>query len=644
MSLQDLENQIYKRGGEEPPRVDFEKKEIKPLDIPENFIPTTPNQSAENNLPREEIRMTEHHRKKISSSVKKMIFVWGTLFVIASLLGSSAILFYFLKNRSSFREKDIIFEMKCDEEVISGIEEVITIKYGNFSRVDLKDVAIIFHHPDSMIMRDEDKIMSTKTWDIGTIAKGESNIIEIPARMFGMEGSEFLIEAEIQYMPTNFNSFFSKKTNAKISVKSCPIKLSIEAPSEVVSGKSVEYEITCENLSDTDFSYLILKIIPPFGFLPNEVTQITDTEIKEAFIRNDEEILIDNFAQDDIVKFKLIGSLFGNVAERQDIEVKIGIVENDNFYAYSEASGTTILMTPEIQITQSVAEDIQNADIGDKIEFVIKVKNTSQNALSGVTVSSMLDGNAIDFSSLLVKNGSVSSDNSIEWDSSGINNFGYFPSMSEETLEFSLKIKNTLPMNGGASKNFVISSIPSAKSEGIQEPIGGNKISVKINSKLAIIVEGSYYNNDGISNFGPIPPKVGETTSYTIRWQLLNVANDVKNTKITTVLPPGIGWGNNSFTANGNISFSNITRTVIWDIGTIPANTGIKAPLYESIFQVSVRPALPDVGKTMLLLNKSECLGEDTFTGKILSAVSEAKTTSLPEDKNLSQTQYRVVN
>ncbi|TRZ78464.1 DUF11 domain-containing protein [bacterium] len=633
MSLQDLEKQIYKRGEDDAPNVDFEKKEIESSDVLD----------VEKEWPREEIRMTKSSRRKISSGTKKKIFIWGIIFAIVALIGSSALLYYVLQNRS-FREKDIIFEIEYNEEVVSGMEETITIKYGNFSRVDLNNVSISFHRPDSMIMAEEEKTIAIKTWKIDKIAKGESDQMEIPVQIFGTEGSAHLIAVEIQYMPANFNSFFRKKVDGKINIKSYPIAISVEAPDEIVSGESVEYVINCENLSDTDFSDLTLKIDPPFGFLLDEVMQFTDSEIKEAFIRNDNEILIDSFVEGDIMEFKLMGNLFGDVEEAQNVDVKIGFTKNDNFYAYNEASGTTILMAPEIQIMQSVVGDLENVDIGESVQFVIKVKNTSQNALSGVVVSTVLDGDAIDLSSLSVEDGFISSNNVIEWNSSGVDNFGYLASMREETLEFSLKVKNTLPMNGGTSKNFVISSTPSAKSESTEEPISGNKMSIKVNSRLVVITDGSYYNNGGIKNFGPIPPKVGETTSYTIRWQILNVSNDVRGTKIKAVLPPGIGWGNNSFTANGNLSFSNVTRTVMWDIGTVPANTGIKAPLYEAIFQISIKPALPDIGKTMLLLNKTECSGEDIFTQEILSVTADAKTTSLSEDKNLSQSQYRVVN
>jgi len=645
MSLQDLEKQIYKRGEGDPPKVDFEKKEINSSDIPEE----------EKEWPREEIRMAEPAKAKISGGLKKKIFIWGIVVAVIALAGSSALLYYVLQNRSAFREKDIVFEIEYNEEVVSGIEEMITVKYGNFSRVDLENVSVSFHLPNSLLMTEEEKTVAIKTWDIGTIAKGESDEIEIPAQIFGAEGSIHLITADMQYKPANFNSIFSKKTDAKISVSSYPIAISVEVPDEIVSGEDVEYKITCENLSDTEFSDLILKIDPPFGFLWEETNQLSISndpafatsygEAKQSSVMVDDgEIYVDVLGEGEVVEFVLSGSLTGDISEGQSIDVQIGFAKNNDFYAYNEASGTTVLMAPAIQITQSVQGDLENVDIGESVQFSINVKNTSQDALSGVTISTMLEGNAIDFSSLSVNDGYVSSDNSIEWDSSGISSFGYFPSMGEETLEFSLKVKNTLPMNGGASKNFVISSFPSAHYEGAEKIIAGNKASIKVNSKLVVIADGSYYNNGGVNNFGPIPPKVGETTSYTIRWQLLNVANDVRNTQVKVALPPGVGWGNNSFTANGNLSFSNVTRTVVWDVGTIPANTGIKAPLYEAIFQVSIKPALTDVGKTMLISNKTECSGEDSFTKEILSAEADAKTTNLPEDKNLSQSQYRVVN
>ncbi len=166
---------------------------------------------------------------------------------------------------------------------------------------------------------------------------------------------------------------------------------------------------------------------------------------------------------------------------------------------------------------------------------------------------------------------------------------------------------------------------------------------VKINSRLVLSVKG-YYNDDGrIKNSGPIPPKVGETTSYTIHWQILNLANDVQNVEIKSVLPNWVAWTGETIDQNKELQYDERTGSVIWQAGNIPANTGIVSPIKEIVFQVNIKPIITQKDMLVRLLEETIITGKDNFTEENLETKISPLSTDLPNDPSVSEKEGKVV-
>lgn len=636
MSLNDLNKKIYKReGAEDGADLNFQQKPIYSKEENNNEIRIS---EAEENIQRDNIL-----ERRRAGKIRKMIFLWGGIVSAALILLGTGALFYFLKNKAAFREKDILFKVEYPQQVSNGEEQSIIIKYGNFSRVGLKGAIISFQRADAIKIIGDGSFALAKQWDLGTLDPGKSGQIEIPIRIFGSEGSGYFIESVFQYIPENFNSVFKISRSEKINVAPALIQTSLSAPADLPSGHKVEYNIKCENTSEDDYSDLILRLEYSSGFSFESAYVAGEFDASEIEIDKGNNIPIEALASGEEIKYIITGVLSGDVGRGEIIRVKIGFEEGGKFYSYDEEELSTMIRESEILIAQTIGDGIENADAGDAVYFNLLIKNTSETGLTGVEVKSILEGSVIDFASIKAEKGFVNSENAILWNSSGVPQLAYFLPSQEIELSFSLKVKNYLPIAGAGTKNFSFSSTPSAKAVELSEEISGNPALIKINSKLVLAEKGFYWEEGKFKNSGPMPPRVGQTTTYTIHWQLINLSNDSNNVKVAAVLPAGAGWSGSTSAANGTINFDSITRTVIWDVGTIPANVGIKLPVYEAVFQVSITPSQSDIGKSPSILGQAEARGTDSFTGIELSSSVPAKTTELREDERLGYEDYKVI-
>ena len=59
---------------------------------------------------------------------------------------------------------------------------------------------------------------------------------------------------------------------------------------------------------------------------------------------------------------------------------------------------------------------------------------------------------------------------------------------------------------------------------------------IRIISDVGFVTKAFYYSGP-FANTGPVPPKVGQTTSYTIQWSLSNTANNISKGVVRSSLP-----------------------------------------------------------------------------------------------------------
>jgi hypothetical protein len=135
----------------------------------------------------------------------------------------------------------------------------------------------------------------------------------------------------------------------------------------------------------------------------------------------------------------------------------------------------------------------------------------------------------------------------------------------------------------------------------------------------------SYVSRDSsIINTGPMPLKLSQTTTFAVSLEIQNLTNDVSGVAFRATLPENVVWTGKTITTNGDLTYNERTKEIIWNVDKVPANTGLLRPLYRAVFQIGITPTINQVGRTPQLLSGINYTGKDDFTGIDLSGNLEA--------------------
>jgi hypothetical protein len=225
----------------------------------------------------------------------------------------------------------------------------------------------------------------------------------------------------------------------------------------------------------------------------------------------------------------------------------------------------------------------------------------------------------------------------ITFDSSGVPDFAALPPSKTGRLTFSVPLKAGLSGSSlGGGTTFFVKATATFSTTNVPTGVDGTEVSAldsvitKIGSQPALAQAALYDNGAGS---GPMPPTVGAETAFTIRWQLTNPGNDVRNAVVAATLPPGVTFKGNAATANGTAPAYDKTRnTVTWIVGTLPFGTGNGTARYEATFQVSIKPSSNQQGSSVKLITAATLSGVDAFTGLNVQSIQRDLTTDNVEN------------
>ena len=177
-----------------------------------------------------------------------------------------------------------------------------------------------------------------------------------------------------------------------------------------------------------------------------------------------------------------------------------------------------------------------------------------------------------------------------------------------------MDIHNTDDRNFSIESEATIDSSDVAFDTLIHSKNISNKVVVKLNSLTKIDVAIYHNNKSSFKNEGPFPPEVGKETQYTVVWTAKNYFNDISNATIKAFLPTGVRWTGKIFPENENISFNTRTNEIVWNIGKVPAGTGILSPPKRCEFQIAVTPQPNQQNRNIPLLGETIFSSKDDFT------------------------------
>lgn len=632
MSLDELQKKIYKQNSE------FENRPSAPGSIEPGRAPAPVGQPGQWQEPVFKKKWYRRliERVKYSYATKKKKWLWGIGISLAVLiLGLVGFVYWY--GMVSFDRSWVSLEIIGPDRVVSGEDIIYIVRFKNSTKTALNDVSVNFYWPENSLPESGNSVERVSPGNFGA---GEQKEIEFKGKIIGLKGFRKEVGATLSYQPVKVNSRFENKAVFSTEIISVPLVLSFDMPEKISSGQQITASLKYLNDSETNFQNLAVKIEYPAGFkvfstYPQPQENLWEVGVLES--KQEGKILI-------------TGIVEGQRGDNNIFRAFLGVEKEGNFISYAETVKAVQIALPVLSLDMTINDSRSYiANTGEFLQYKVKYQNNGQLGIPAVAIFLKLDSKALDFGSLdLREKGSFDGSNSaILWNQSNAPELEFLAPGQSGEFTFVIRVLENLPIKTFSDKNFTIYAVASSNSSNVPLALVGQQINdsiemkTKVNSRLGVVAKG-YYNDSFLQNSGPIPPKIGQTTTYSVHWQITNSSNDAENVKVEAALPSSVVWVNKFTPTSNNFRYDTLNRKIIWEVGKLPAGTGVVTPAKYVVFQIALTPAAPQINQVVELLKQSKILGKDSFTENNLEAIASAVLSDLREDPTMSPEKGRV--
>ncbi|MDR3559132.1 MAG: hypothetical protein P4L62_00650 [Candidatus Pacebacteria bacterium] len=628
MSLFDVKNKLYKK--EDP--TDLARPTISEYDPHSELADASRLKSEEGDLWEAQQSIIGQPEKK---AARHGLWALGIVIGLIVLLVAG-----YETKQALFMESAVSVSVSGPTQTASGKMVTFEIDYENNNLTSLNNAILEVTYPEAITPINNSGFKTDSptsgSFSLGTIAARGTGKAIFNVRAYSPRGALVYLKAQLQYGSSLSPSRYEAQNQLGVTVAQAAIDFEVQAPQTISSGNEIKYQITYLNNGSQPQENLKVKMDYPAGFTFSSSTPLVSESndiwyVGELMPGASGKIVID-------------GKLDGNREETKLAKAYIGTDQGGTLASMSEQDVTTQISSSPLEIAQTVNGLASlTADSGENLLFDVNFKNTGNIGLSNVIVTEKLSSPVLDYTSLKLSGGNYDQSNQmITWKAADIPDLANLAPGQGGDIKFTVSVKDIIPVSSANDQNYVISSLAKIDSPDVPTPLAGNKIissnlmDIKLNSKLILDTKG-YHNEPSaaIVNSGPIPPHVGQATTYTLHWRLINVSNAVSNVQVMSSLPTGVTYTGKIYPEDARLSYNPRTNSLAWNVGNVPAGTGILTAPEEVIFQVAITPAPNQVGYQLGLLSASALTAHDDFTGQDLKVTGDAKDTGLPEDPSL---------
>lgn len=157
----------------------------------------------------------------------------------------------------------------------------------------------------------------------------------------------------------------------------------------------------------------------------------------------------------------------------------------------------------------------------------------------------------------------------------------------------------------------------------------GRRVVGRFTATFPFHAEARYYSALGDQlGIGPLPPNVGEVTSYWIVWTVGPTESALNQLLLSTTLPENVR-ATGKYASAGGGTFQTDGSSVTWTVPKLAATGGETVTF---AFEVKLTPTRGMKGKVASLINESAATAFDSRTGDALEAHATGDDTNLSQD------------
>lgn len=568
----------------------------------------------------------ENLGEKKSLSFFQMLFTGAIVFV----LGAAGFLWYStIQGRSTLSSDNITIAIDAKQFVDGGEDLDFRVNVTNANAAALELVDMVVEYPlssDAVEGRDIER----ERRPIGSIAARGAIEELFDIRLFGSEGDQREITVTLEYRVAGSNAIFTKSEGVLVGIRSAPAVVLVDAPERLVAGQDVDIAITVVSNAEeplqntglimeypTGFQFQSASIAPSYGTSAWDLGALQPGEIKE--------VIITGRIQGDI---GVSGTFRARIGERDTTQASaLAITYSSRAHVITLEDSFLAVGIELDRSTQSVVAYDSNATVRANLE----ITNTLDTPLSDVRIIAELVGDIFNPETVRVTGGRYDSNRQqLIWTQDSNTDLVRLGQGQTETTNFSFDLIAVEGLNNPAM-DLVIHLRATGQDGTIYEAQSITSRQIVLNSD-AVLDRQTLHASGPLPNTGSVPPKVGQTTTYTIHWDIHNSANALTDTTVSARLPQYVSWTGQVSPQSERITYNTETRVVTWDVGSVARGTGFAQPARKAYFQVAVTPSSSDVGQRMELTRDVTMQATDAFTKQVLTSVKSAHTTRLQGD------------
>ncbi len=465
----------------------------------------------------------------------------------------------------------------------------------------------------------------------------------LSAILYGEENAKKDINIKVEYRVAGSNAVFFKEKTYEVFINSSPVTLNVSSFTEVNSGQQFVISASVTSNSKQILKNTLLKAEYPFGFTFASSNPQSAGDTKTWNLGDMKP------GQQRIIK--ITGKIDGQDNEQRVFKFSVGAanakITNAIGTQFLATTQTVTLQKPFIStnLTLNGGSGDMVGNVGEPVNANITwVNNLPTNIING-QIKVVLTGTALDKTSISVDKGFYrSSDNTIVWDQttapeladiaagqSGTFNFKFVPRIAQGQTNPIVNIDLSLSATRQSEQN-------------VPEQLASTVHRV-VHVASSVDLAGQILRSVGpFANTGPIPPKVDGKTTYTIVWTVSNTSSTISNAEVRSSLPSYVKWLGKISPTTENITYDQPSGGLVWKVGSIPAYTGVNGARKEVAFQVEFDPSLSQVGQSPIIVNETQLVGQDLFSGVSLTATKSALTTRFSTDPAYNSGDEQVKN
>lgn len=585
--------------------------------------------------------LRDKQRKKM-----RIAFLVTILIGVLALVGG-AVAFLFLDDRISITNDDVVLAINAPTNISVGEQVVFTVHYQNRSSIPLESVDIIIEYPVGarpLVGEPPSRGPFRERVSVGRLLPGQEGNYMFRAILFGKDGDTLKTQVTLEYRPENSSARLGKDVDWRMVIERSPIGVAIEMPGDATRGQEVEVTFHYVSSAGAVLENVSLDVLYPSGFTFRSASPPPTRDTN--FWRLGD---IESGGSGDI---RIRGIMEGNPQEEKYFDVRVGLFEENTgtWGLYGQAARSLIMRDALLAVAlQAAGTRMFSIAPGKSIPFTITWKNNLPVSVRNVIVEAEIMGTVVDYARIRSQSGSYDGANKkIIWNPSSEEQFRFLGSGDTGVLTFDVPVLSLVPVRAREDKNFEVTAHVRMYTDTVPEGFlgvdiaGNDSLSIKIVSQSGFVAH-ALYRGGIIQNSGPLPPRVGQETTYTISWSLTSSTNDLENAVVRAVLPSYVRWKNVISPSGEKVSYDSATGEVIWDAGVIVAGTGYTRPARDVAFQVGLAPGVNQIGQSPVLVKDIRMSAKDTFTSTSLTAQSPELTTALRNDLKVTSNEYQVI-